>query len=85
METKEYGPQPHSHFYYNNYYNGGPEQNELHQSNTPEPGGPQFIFAPQSDTRPPQKVNNGSDTSQSDLLVTPKGMSALQDLTLLCF
>ena len=85
METKEYGPQPHSHFYYNNYYNGGPEQNELHQSNTPEPGGPQFIFAPQSDPRPPQKVNNGSDTSQSDLLVTPKGTSALQDLTLLCF
>ncbi|CAH3185134.1 unnamed protein product [Porites evermanni] len=73
METKEYGPQQHSQLYYNNNYNGDPEQNELHQSSTPEPGGPQFIFAPQSDPRPPQKVNNGSDASQSDLLVTPKG------------
>ena len=84
-ETKEYGPQQHSQLYYNNNYIGRPEQNELHQSSTPEPGGPQFIFAPQSDPRPPQKVNNGSDASQSDLLVTPKGTFALQDPTLLCF
>ena len=68
------GPQPQSQMYYNNYYNRAPQQRVPQQPiSTPEPPGPQFIYAsnPGSD----QETTSGQNKiSQSDAIGSSKGL-----------